>query len=74
MLKVHDLNQLITMFVLKKGLKANPFYSSLSTRLPYDLIEVLASTNKYINTKKGMVEKWKEKGEWKKTHENNHIP
>lgn len=45
MLEVHDLNQSIVMSVLKKGLKAGPFYFFLLERFPYDLTKMLAYAN-----------------------------
>lgn len=66
MLKVCNLDQSVEMSTLKKGLKGGPFYFSLSKRFSYNLTEMLARTNKYINIEEGMVEKQKEKGKQKK--------
>lgn len=58
-------DQLVTMLTFKKRLKAGYFYFSLLKRFPKDLAEMLAHVNKYINAKKGIVKKQKEKRKWK---------
>ena len=51
MLEVRNLDHSIAMLALKKGLKANSFYTSFSKRFPWNFSELLVCANKYIDGK-----------------------
>ena len=53
MMEIHDLNHSVMKSTLKKVLKANSFYFSLTKRFSHDFIELLAHADKYINAKRG---------------------
>lgn len=61
MLEVHSLEPSIAMLALKRGLDGGSFYFSPSKKFSWSIPELLARVEKYINTKKDMVEKQKEK-------------
>lgn len=63
MLEVCGLEPSIAMSTLKRRLHGDNFYFSLFKKFSKDLLVLLAHAKKYINAKKSMVEKQKEKGD-----------
>lgn len=74
MLEVHGLEPTITMSALLSGIRARDFFHFLSMRFPHELSVHLSFSKKYINTKKSMAKKRKERGEHRHPQESRPIP
>ena len=74
MLEVCNLDHSVAMSNLKKGLKGNSFYFFLSRRFSCNFFELLTYVDKYINAKKSMVEKRKEKMKQQRARKDNPAP